>query len=380
MRRDDLRFLRSAKGRQLLDEAAGLPDDLLLRQTTLRKSYSADAVRAATVLLELRARARPKFTKADCMFFDRQGLEQASGDVIAEHRAQRYRPYDRVADLCCGIGGDSVALAGVANTVSVDISASRAAITRVNALVLDRFVAVVCADTIKWVPEADAAFLDPDRRATGRRVFHLTDYVPRIDAEPLANIENLGIKVAPGIDHSEIPEGYEVEFISVAGECREAVLWRGALRSDADIRATVLPSGDTITRTEVEAAPVTKVGTYIYEPDRALIRAHLIDQIAHTLQAGKLSDQVAYLTSDRHHPTPFARAFKVRDVVPFSLKRLQTYVAEHRIGTLDIKKRRFPMEPDEIRKKLELKGSERTTCILTRTAEGPLAILCDPAR
>ncbi len=376
---DDLRFLRSATGQGLLDEAATLPNDVLLRQTRLRKSYPPEAVRAATTLLELRERAKTKFTSADDMFFDRQGLEQASGDVIATHRAQRYRPYHSVADLCCGIGGDTLALSGIANVTAVDISPARTAITRANAHTLGQSVQTVCADVTNWIPDIDAAFLDPDRRATGRRVFRLADYVPRIDIGPVETVENLGIKVAPGVSHKEIPPGYEAEFISVNGECREAVLWRGALRSDADIRATVLPSGESLIGVDVDPAAVTDVKAYIYEPDRAVIRAHLVNQLAADLDATKLSTDVAYLTSETRSETTFAKAFEVRDVVPFSIKRLQGYVSQHGIGTLDIKKRRFPMEPYAVRKQLKLKGSSRLTCILTRVETGPLAIFCAPS-
>ncbi len=310
------------------------------------------------------------------MFFDRQGLEQASGDVIATHRAERFHRFDCVADLCCGIGGDTLALTHVSNVVAVDISPVRAAITGANLQSLDRPAKVVCADVRQWLPDIDAAFLDPDRRATGRRVFHTADYVPQIDALPA--VANLGIKVAPGIDHAEIPQDCEAEFISVERECREAVLWRGALRSDAKIRATVLPAGKSMSWSDVESVEITDVKSYLYEPDRAVIRAHLIDQLASDLVATKLDDLVAYLTSDSLSKTPFARAFEVRDVLPFSVKRLQGYVSEHRIGIIDIKRRRFPMEPDAVRQQLRLKGQNRATCILTRTGGGPIAIFCAP--
>lgn len=375
---EELRALRSDRGELLLEEAGALPEDILLRQSKLRKAYPAEVVRAATILLELRERAKAKFTNAHRMFFDRQGLEQASGDIIATHRAQRYQPFDNVADLCCGIGGDTLALSKISNVTAVDISPARTAITRANADGLGHSAQTVCADVTNWIPVADAVFLDPDRRATGRRAFHLADYVPRIDSPSLRAVETLGIKVAPGIDHQEIPPDCEAEFISVHGECREAVLWRGTLRSDASIRATVLPSGASLIGIDVDPAEVTGVKPFMYEPDRAIIRAHLVNQLAADLGATKLSAEVAYLTSETRTETPFARCFDVRDVMPFSMKRLQGYVSEHRIGTLDIKKRRFPMEPDAVRQQLKLKGSSRLTCILTRVETGPIAIFCTP--
>ena len=54
------------------------------------------------------------------MFFTRPGLEQASAEVIAGHRSARYAGAGLVADLCCGIGGDLVALAAGRDVLAVD--------------------------------------------------------------------------------------------------------------------------------------------------------------------------------------------------------------------------------------------------------------------
>src|ERR1035438_3536216 len=112
--------LRSALGRQLLDELAGqevTPNTALRVGTELRRRYPADLVAAALAQHELRLQARSKFSRAMQMFFTRPGLEQSSSEVVARHRAARYAPFGRVADLCCGIGGDMLALAGAGRCV-----------------------------------------------------------------------------------------------------------------------------------------------------------------------------------------------------------------------------------------------------------------------
>jgi hypothetical protein len=108
----------------------------------------------------------------------------------------------------------------------------------------------------------------------------------------------IGIKVAPGISHEEIPADCEVEFISVNGECREAVIWMGALKSHAEVRATVLPGGQSLIKGQVEPVGCAAISEYLYEPDRAVIRAHLVEQIATEIGARKLDPEVAYLTAD----------------------------------------------------------------------------------
>lgn len=378
----ELRYLAGSGGRALLREAGEIPGGDLARLTKLRKRHPSERCRAAVTLLALRERAAAKFTRAGEMAFDREGLEQASGETTAAYRAGRYRGAGLIADLCCGIGGDSIALAGVADVLAVDRSPGRVGIARWNAGVygVAGRVRGIAADLSRWLPGADAIFMDPSRREGGRRFLALADYRPPVELDRLLSVApHAGVKVAPGIPYKEIPDGCEVEFISEGGACKEAVLWFGNLRSEAARRATLLPGGASLTHRPSEAAPVAPPGAWLYEPDRAVVRAHLIGRLAEDLGAWKLDPEVAYLSADRCVDTPFARAYRVADVFPFGLKRLQGYLNTGHIGRLDIKKRRFPMQPDELRRRLKLEGDRQATIVLTRIADRPTVIVCQPA-
>src|SRR5215831_16380737 len=102
-----------------LREAGGSATDLRLG-TDLRAAYPVDLVVDALAQHELRLRARAKFTRAMDMYFTRPGLEQASAEAIARDRSARYKDAARVMDLCCGIGGDLVALAEGREVLAVD--------------------------------------------------------------------------------------------------------------------------------------------------------------------------------------------------------------------------------------------------------------------
>jgi len=182
-------------------------------------------------------------------------------------------------------------------------------------------------------------------------------------------------KVSPAIDEAEIPGGCEVEFVSERGTCKEAVLWFGDFTT-AGRRATLLPGGHTLTSADVPPVPVGPPKRFLYEPDRAVVRAHLIEQLAHGLGAIRLDERIAYLTVDRVHPTPFARKFEITDVLPFHLKRLRKLLRARHIGILEIKKRRFPIDPEAMRGLLGLKGENAATLVLTRISGAPFALLC----
>ena len=106
--------LLAAEGRAVLAELPDGPlgpDEALRLGTRLRGRHPPELVAAAIAQHELRTRAAGKFAAAGSMWFTREGLEQASAEPLARHRADRYAAFARVADLCCGIGGDLCALA-----------------------------------------------------------------------------------------------------------------------------------------------------------------------------------------------------------------------------------------------------------------------------
>jgi hypothetical protein len=97
-----LEALASPIGRELLARLARLdvtPETELRVGSALRRDYPTELVTAALGQHELRLRAHPKFTRAQQMYFTRVGLEQATAEVIAQHRATRFADAVRVADL-----------------------------------------------------------------------------------------------------------------------------------------------------------------------------------------------------------------------------------------------------------------------------------------
>src|SRR5688572_11252835 len=110
---EQLDLLLTQDGSALLDEVRGLaptPATEIAIATRLRKRWTAGLVAAAMEMTSLREWARAKFARADELWFTRAGLEQATTEAIAGYRARRYAGIGQVVDLCCGIGGDLLAL------------------------------------------------------------------------------------------------------------------------------------------------------------------------------------------------------------------------------------------------------------------------------
>ncbi|MET9553293.1 class I SAM-dependent methyltransferase [Streptomyces sp. NPDC006645] len=378
--------------------------------TRLRRDHPAELVSAALAQARLRQRAVAKFGEDDAyrMYFTPHGVEQATRTSVAAHRAARFRDIvgtgagpARLTDLCCGIGGDAIALAraGFAVTaVDRDPATGEIAAHNLRTLAPDAPPpTVVCADVMTYdllaAPAPDALFIDPARRGGRGRIFDPEAYSPPLSwaIEAVRAVGTGGIKIAPGIPHELVPDDFEAEWISDGGDVKEAVLWRGAggagtggARADGAItpgarRATLLPAGITLTGRGLPNPQVRKVGRYLYEPDGAVIRAHLVAEAADELDGGLIDGTIAYITADERRPTPYATAYEITDELPFNLKRLKALLREREVGVLTVKKRGSPVEPEELRRKMKLQGRNSATVFLTRVAGAPTMLLGRPA-
>jgi SAM-dependent methyltransferase len=388
---DTLSWLRSPAGQATLaDLAVRAPADsaTLHELERLRRTLPPEQARAALELAALRRRARAKFPAADHMYFTREALEQASAAPVAAHRAARLAPRGHIADLCCSIGGDALAIAGAgARVTAVDRDPLRLALARANAEALglaDRIAFVEQDLLAEPPPSADALFCDPGRRAGGRRRFNVEEYEP-----PLATILGwraqtpaLAAKLAPGVELAQLPADAEVEFVSLDGELKEAALWCRPL-AEAARRATLLrtrPGGPAEAHELVSGAASPQVisppRAFLYEPDPAVIRAGLVTDLAARLGAAQLDPQIAYLTADGLAATPFARAWPILEWLPFGLKPLRARLRALDAGPVTVKKRGSPLDTDALARQLSGRGARELVVVLTQAQAKPVALIC----
>ena len=381
-------FLLTEAGQRRLAELTAetiTPANHLPLAMALRDSFSSEEAHALLETALLRQKAAGKFSRAAEMDFTREALEQASSEAVSHYRADRYRAAGvrTAGDLGCSIGGDALALAAHFTVIGIEREPLRLTMARENVAVYGRGARFqpLLADLEALQPlDVDAFFFDPSRRdEQGRRLFSVHDYRPPLSLVDhwLPAVPHGAVKISPGVDYAELPPQAEVEFISLDGEVKEGLLWYGDLQSGAQRRATLLPGAHTLSDADHsgEPVPVTDVRTFLYEPDGAIIRAHLVQALAQQLGATRIDEEIAYLTADRPQVTPFARCFVVEEVLPFHLKRLRRRLRERGIGQVTIKKRGSPLEPDELRRRLRLSGPETALLFLTHVQGEPSVLI-----
>ena len=348
--------------------------------TELRARYPVALVTAALAQQELRLRARAKFSRALDMYFTRPGLEQASAEVIAGHRSARYARAGLVADLCCGIGGDLVALAAGRGLLAVDRDRLHLRMAQANAGVygVAAGVSAVAADVREVsLRGVDAVFIDPARRAGGRRL-RTGDSEPPLDwcLALAGQVPRVGIKAAPGLPHEAVPPGWELEFIAIGRDLKEAVAWSPALATTAT-RATVLPGGHTLTPGPGGPVPVRPPVGFLLDPNPAVTRAGLVEDLARSAGAWKIDDKIAFLSASTPVRTPFARTLRVIDSAPWDQRRLPAKLRALDIGAADIRRRGLAGDVDSLHRQLKLSGSRRATVVMTRVRDRPWGLVCE---
>ncbi|HET6561521.1 MAG TPA: class I SAM-dependent methyltransferase [Marmoricola sp.] len=381
-------WLRTTEGQETLASAARLYDDgadPIRAGELLRRSVAPGRAAAAMSQAQLRVAARAKLgEEADRMYFTKDGLEQATRHEVARHRAARLalaRP-GSVVDLGCGIGGDLVELARAGlTTAGVDLDPLRVAVARANLEALGLPGAVMVADvTALDLSPFGAVFADPARRTARGRVFDVDAYAP-----PWSFVESLltgtaCVKVAPGIPHDRVPSEVEAEWVSFRGDVKEAVLWSPVLATTERRATLVHPAGLATLTAEDDPgpAPARPVGRYLLEPDGAVIRAGLVTAVAARVEGWLVDENIAYLSCDTVPTSSYARAFEVLEELPFHEKQLRAALRSRGVGRLTIKKRGVAVVPEQLRKRLALRGDAEATVVLTRVAGRGTALLVRP--
>lgn len=284
----------------------------------LRRTFGREMTEAAIRIHSSRQKAVGKLPNAERLWLDPVRVEQATHQLVAEHKSQRFVNKD-VVDLCCGIGGDSLSFVRRGKSL-LALDKDQATLRR-----LHYNLQVVGATSVVQTVKADASricwdtrqflHVDPDRRAgdrSGRPSFQIDAYQPGPDMlmELMSSHPGGAVKLSPG-SHYEILEeraakqgiATELEVISLFGECREATLWFGSLAGDRTRSATILPNavqfrgtGSVSGNNRFLIFSDIRPGMEIVELDPAILRAGLAAEFAQNFGLSPVITDCAFVT------------------------------------------------------------------------------------
>ena len=380
-----VRRLVSSEGRKALDLAGAEADpDSLLAATRLRRQIDGDLAAAVLDQISLRRRAVAKIGPvAASMLWTRDGLEQATRGDVSRWRAHRLKEagFTHVVDLGCACGADARACldAGLEVT-AVEVDPVTAELARHNLPEAH----VMCADAMAVFADFRAhgdtvVMLDPARRTGRGRTWRLEDVQPPwpfvmtvLESVPAV------VKLGPGVDRSQLPD-LPVTYVGHRGDLVEATVWSGFEDQRAADRAVLVgPTGIEELPGRCPTPAPGELGPFVAEPHPAAIRAGSLSAIDGSLHA--VSEGIAYLTAEEPVASPWLTWFAVKEVLPFDVRALRSWVHHHHVGTVEIKKRGVDVDPVTWRRKLKPSGPNRVTVVCTPTTGRTKALVCDRVR
>jgi SAM-dependent methyltransferase len=397
-----LSYWVEAEGAELLKKAHELSDlhpSLTSAELALlghkRLRFSSSQISQAIEIVLLRKKLLEEGAWTQKGLFHRQAVEQRSHPVIAAHRSERFRGRKHILEIGTGLGFDTAALAKVAERVtSLEANDETAEMARWNLGLQERKNVTVITGRAEDVlqrldiSQFDALFSDPARRdERGRRFSNPEQYLPSLSfllSLPVHGV--LGIKLSPGVNLSIAGENnFGREWIGNEGECKEQVLWRDAGVRDGSVVCCESgerwePASNREPAQLIESPLEALSGSFLVEPHSALLRSGMLSYFFQQHSIQLIDPSIAYgISRARPFRTAFIRSFVILSAEVFQWRRTQEKLALLGWGKeVDIKKRGFPLEPDEVRKKLKLKkrGNGEGTLILSRIGDEHVAFYC----
>lgn len=392
---NEFRWLMSDEAADLLrvafDAFSGDSNPLKIAKQ-LRGSTS--PTRSALVMeqAQLRIRAKKKFPQAEKMFFTKRGLEQSSGFEFAQYKASYFQSLATVADICCGVGGDLLALATRDPNGSHETKTTGVDIDPVTALFAQKNLAVHLANTGGNIASAqirETAFesldlsefaglhLDPDRRK-GRRTTDGRHFSPTLN-DIFANVsasQLVAVKVAPATPRSDyLPPHVHRQWLGDPRECKQQMLWLNSPHSPGGRSATMICNdgqSHSIGRADEEKperSVAPNLHQYLYEPRSVVLAAGLEDHLAAQHGLERIAYDIPYYTSKQLIQAPLLSRFQVVDLLKLDLKLIHSFLSVNDVGQIELKQRGIDKVTYDRVRKLKIKGARKATLILTRYGE-----------
>lgn len=346
--------------------------------TALRRRWDKELVHAALALIQARGKAGKFGDAGPTLVADPQGVEMASSRAAASWKAHRFKTAGgTVLDLCCGVGGDTLAFARAGlEVIAADADPLRAWMAGTNTARIAPTSRWLCS-TIEAlhdspdVPGRALFHIDPSRRvkdgSTSKRVWDLADVQPppSVLRSVVDRWHDGAIKLAPGVDYGALAAAGlsgEVEIISERGHLTQAVLWNGALsRGDGVRTATLLrcaagadafPHDAIVLSGPADSAvpvwPGTEPPRYLYEVDDSVERAELLTVLCDATHTSMLHPRLGLIASDQPVDHPMLIGFDLLESAKWNEQRAAAVLRRLGAGSVEVKTRAKAVNPDQL--------------------------------
>ena len=251
----------------------------------------------------------------------------------------------------------------------------------------------------------DLIFLDPARRDShGGKVFKLADCTPNVvellptllsrltpdgrillKLSPMIDLTQALKELAPSGSPMEGERGWDIHIVAVKNEVKEVLLmsrytdvskYRDLEPTITAIDLSKKEQVFTFTREEEQATQTKMVngtwsnGTWIYEPNAAILKAGAYKLVAQRFGLQKLDTNTHLYTSETLVPDFPGRVWKVKEPTP-------TLPKGKEIKQANVLVRNYPLTAEQLKKKLHLRDGGTAYVIGCRVAGKPTVFLAE---
>ena len=319
-------------------------------------------------------------------------IEQTSSEITANYKAKLIAG-NAIIDLTGGFGVDCVAFSNTFKEVMYcEINSDLSAIAKHNFKALSiNNIKTKAIDGLLYLKNQqqpfDWVFIDPSRRNDIKgKVFLLEDCLPNVPQHLeflFQHTGNILIKASPMLDITsainELKFVKDVHVIAVQNEVKELLFVLEKSYNDKVTLKTVNLTKNTeeyfeATYRNDTKADFSKPLTYLYEPNSAILKAGLFNDVSLQLKIAKLNINSHLYTSNNLIPFP-GRSFKILQQTPYNLKALKKELPSKKVN---ITTRNFPEKVAQIRKKTKLKdGGDSYLFFTTDCNENKIVLICE---
>lgn len=348
----------------------------------LKSEFPSYPIAELLTLERLRKNALKRIENSDKYLFTTKGVEQSSSSQIATYHAELFSRNSIIADLCCGNGIDLVHIAENKKSVyAIDYSNTALYCSRYNAMMNNlNTIDFLNIKAEEFDCEVDGVFIDPDRRPEERRVIQGDDISPSFNEiiKIIEKFKNVVVKLSPVFDYQleSIAGPHTWEFVSEDRVLKEILLCTGTFATSNILKKAVILPNTTFLENK-NSVGITEIKNYVYDPDPAIIRSGLVQDLAFVLDASLINKHLSILTSNNLISSQYVKSYHVLKYFHYSKKTLQKYIYDNQIGKLVIKVRGFPDRPNQILQKLKLKGASNGLVYLIRMDTEFLCLVLD---
>ena len=335
----------------------------------------------------------PTWFKTDNIYYPNKiNIEQTSSEITANYKSNIIEG-GSIIDLTGGFGVDCFAFAKKFNKVThceINTKLSEIAAHNYERLELKN-IKTIAKNGLEYFKENnikyDWIYADPSRRNdTKGKVFLLEDCLPNI---PL-NIDllfkysdNILLKFSPVLDITsainELKFVKEIHVIAINNDVKELLfILQKDYQNNINIKTInykkeSLETFDSCYYQHVKSSfSIPK--TYLYEPNAAILKAGLFNEVSHQLKLDKLHVNSHLYTSNKLIIFP-GRKFIIIHNIPYNKKKIKKLIPSKRAN---ITTRNFPETVAQIRRKTKLKdGGDQYMFFTTDLNDKHVVLICE---